>query len=110
MRFLPKSLTVHRLCPQVDANILISIGRSRDGMFTHLAHSETVSGYERMRTAAAQKGISLHIIWAYRDPILQHEQFEEAKRKHGPRNGIKWLAPPGFSEHQTGWVLDIGDL
>ena len=22
----------------------------------------------------------------------------------------RWVAPPGFSEHQTGWVLDIGDL
>jgi LAS superfamily LD-carboxypeptidase LdcB len=63
-----------------------------------------------MSREAAKANVRLHVIWAFRDPALQREQFEEAKRKHGPRNGIKWLAPPGFSEHQTGWALDIGDL
>jgi len=63
-----------------------------------------------MSAAARAEGVTLHVIWAFRDPRLQREQFEEAKQKHGSRNGIRWLAPPGFSEHQTGWVLDIGDL
>jgi LAS superfamily LD-carboxypeptidase LdcB len=88
---------------------LLPIGKSRDGTRTHLARQETVSAYRRMSEAAAQEGIRLHVIWAFRDPELQKAQFEEAKRKHGARNGIRWLAPPGFSEHQTGWVLDIGD-
>lgn len=63
-----------------------------------------------MSEAARPAGVQFHVIWAYRDPKLQAEQFEEAKQKHGKRHGIKWLAPPGFSEHQTGWVLDIGDF
>ena len=54
-----------------------------------------------MSEAAIKDKVRLHVIWAFRDPALQREQFEEAKRKHGPRNGIRWLAPPGFSEHQT---------
>lgn len=110
MRFLPKSLVIHRWCPQVDPKSLIPIGKSRDGARTHLARPETVSAFRRMGEEAAQEGVRLHVIWAFRDPTLQREQFEEAKKKHGPRNGIKWLAPPGFSEHQTGWVLDIGDM
>ncbi len=50
--------------------------------------------------------------WAFRDPDApKREQFEEDQTEASDRrNGIKWLAPPGFSEHQTGWVLDIGDL
>jgi len=109
MWFLPSGLVIHRLCPQVNPDSLVPIGKSRDGKFANLARSETVDEFKRMNEAAAQESVRLHIIWAFRDPVLQREQFEEAKRKHGARNGIKWLAPPGFSEHQTGWVLDIGD-
>jgi len=100
---------VHRACPCADRQYLIPIGKSRDGKLTHWARPETVRAFEKMNQAARAEGIGLHVIWAFRDPELQRAQFEEAKLKHGPRNGIRWLAPPGFSEHQTGWVLDIGD-
>lgn len=109
MRFLPSSLVIHRWCPLAPPPALVPIGQSRDGKITHLARVETVEVFKRMSQAAQKEGIGLHILWAFRDPALQKEQFEEAQRKHGPRNGIRWLAPPGFSEHQTGWVLDIGD-
>ena len=105
----PDGLVIHRWCPRVNSNSLAPIGKSRDEQMTHLAQPETVGAFRRMNEAAAKEGIRLHVIWAFRDPELQRQQFEEAKRKHGPRNGIRWLAPPGFSEHQTGWVLDIGD-
>jgi LAS superfamily LD-carboxypeptidase LdcB len=109
MRFLPQGLVIHRWCPITDSKILVPIGTSRDGRLTHMARPETVAAFQKMKETAKAHGVSLHVIWAFRDPALQREQFEEAKHKHGPRNGIKWLAPPGFSEHQTGWVLDIGD-
>jgi D-alanyl-D-alanine carboxypeptidase len=110
MCWLPSGLIIHRLCPQAEVSRLEVIGQSRDGSLTHRARPETVRAFKIMAEAAAQEGVRLHVIWAFRDPELQRAQFEEAKRKHGPRNGIRWLAPPGFSEHQTGWVLDIGDL
>ena len=110
MRFLPKSLVIHRSCPAADSSDLQVIGTSRDKKLTHLARTETRAAYQWMSREAEKAGVHLHVIWAHRDPALQREQFEEAKKKYGPRGGIKWLAPPGFSEHQTGWVLDIGDL
>jgi D-alanyl-D-alanine carboxypeptidase len=109
MRLLPNGLVVHRWVPAADPRLLVPIGVSRDGRLTHLALPETVEAYRRMETEAASEGVRLHVIWAYRSPNLQKDQFEEAKVKHGKRNGIRWLAPPGFSEHQTGWVLDFGD-
>jgi D-alanyl-D-alanine carboxypeptidase len=109
MRFLPPGLVIHRWCPQTTQDQLVPIGKSRDGKLEHLARPETVSAFGRMSEAAAKDSVRLHLIWAFRDPALQRQQFEEAKKKYGPRNGIKWLAPPGYSEHQTGWVLDIGD-
>lgn len=109
-RLLPAGLVIHRRCPQTASSDLRVIGKSRDGRLTHRARPETLEAFQTMSDAAQKDGVRLHVIWAFRDPALQREQFEEAKQKHGPRNGIKWLAPPGFSEHQTGWVLDIGDL
>jgi D-alanyl-D-alanine carboxypeptidase len=100
---------VHRWCPLTDSAQLVSIGKSRDGKLAHLARAETVEAFRRMSEAARKDRVGLHVIWAYRSPELQREQFLEAQQKHGKRNGIRWLAPPGFSEHQTGWVLDIGD-
>ncbi len=100
---------IHRWCPFTDPSALRSIGQSRDKKLTHLARAETVAAFHRMSEAALRDGVRLHVIWAFRDPALQGQQFEEAKRRHGRRNGIRWLAPPGYSEHQTGWVLDIGD-
>jgi D-alanyl-D-alanine carboxypeptidase len=109
MRFLPASLVIHRWCPQADPAQMVPIGNSRDGQLTHLARPETVETFRRMSEAAARDHVRFHVIWAYRSPDLQREQFLEAQENHGKRQGIRWLAPPGFSEHQTGWVLDIGD-
>lgn len=103
-------LVVHRWCPVASESNLQPIGFSRDGKISHLARPETVKAFQRMQSAAQKEGITFHVIWAFRDPTLQRQQFLEAQEKHGKRNGIQWLAPPGFSEHQTGWVLDIGDL
>jgi D-alanyl-D-alanine carboxypeptidase len=109
MRFLPQSLVIHRWCPKRGDAKFYQIGESRDGALYHLARPETCEAFNKMKETAEREGIGLRVVWAYRSVDLQQEQFEEAKRKHGPRQGIRWLAPPGFSEHQTGWALDIGD-
>src|SRR5688572_18454700 len=96
MPLLPPGLVIHRWCPAADPRSLVPIGTSRDGRLTHLARPETVEAFQSMYRAAEKEGVRLHVIWAYRSPTLQHEQFDEAKVKHGKRNGIRWLAPPGF--------------
>ncbi len=103
------ALVIHRWCPRVDALDLLPIGESRDAKLIHLARSETVEAFSRMAKAARGDHVELHVIWAYRSPALQQEQFDEAEAKYGKGKGIRWLAPPGYSEHQTGWVLDLGD-
>ena len=102
-------MVVHRWCPRVEESRLEVIGRSRSGNFEHKARPETLEAFGRMQKAAKASGVRLHVIWAYRSPVLQKEQFEEAEVKYGRGKGIRWLAPSGYSEHQTGWVLDIGD-
>jgi len=106
---MTRTLVIHRWCPKVDEGLLREIARARDGGLVHRARAETVRAFEAMAGAARRDGVRLQVIWAFRSPALQKEQFEEAERKYGPGRGIRWLAPPGYSEHQTGWVLDLGD-
>jgi LAS superfamily LD-carboxypeptidase LdcB len=75
----------------------------------HLARNETVQAYNRMATDAAKENIRLKVIWAFRSSSLQLNHFEDAQRQHGKRGAIRWVAPPGYSEHHTGWAIDLGD-
>jgi zinc D-Ala-D-Ala carboxypeptidase len=78
-------------------------------MQMHLARPETVQAYNRMVTDAAKSGVKLKIVWAFRSSSMQSRHFAEAQAKHGKRAAIQWVAPPNYSEHHTGWALDIGD-
>jgi D-alanyl-D-alanine carboxypeptidase len=102
-------MVIHRWCPQAEESLLEVIGRSRSGNFEHRARPETIQAFGRMQQASKASGVRLHVIWAYRSPVLQKEQYAEAEVKYGRGKGIRWLAPPEYSEHQTGWVLDLGD-
>src|SRR5882762_5275468 len=62
-----------------------------------------------MATDAKMEGVKLKIISAYRSANVQKDQFDEARKKYGKRGAYRWLAPPGYSEHQSGWAVDIGD-
>ncbi len=74
-------------------------------------HSETAKAYKEMRSAAAQEGISLILLSAYRSHQLQKEIFFEIKsqRNQTALERSKVSAPPGHSEHSTGYAIDIGD-
>lgn len=109
MRLIPQSFVIHRWCPEASPLGMLPIGLSRDGRFLHKAQPETVEAFRRMRDAARQDNAELIVLWAFRAAVLQQQQFEEAQQKYGRREALRWLAPPGYSEHQTGWALDVGD-
>lgn len=85
------------------------MGISRDGKQTYTAQPEVVNAFHQMRDEASKSDVHLRVISGFRPPERQRELFREAQKRHGRRRGIRWLAPPGFSEHQTGWALDLAD-
>ena len=109
MRYLPSSFVVHQWVIEANKLALAPISMSLDGRTMHLARPETVQAFNRMSTEAKMEGVKLKIIWAYRSANVQKQQLDEARIKHGKRGAMRWLAPPGYSEHQTGWAIDIGD-
>lgn len=72
--------------------------------------------YFEMRAAIEQAGYSLYVDSAYRSRERQ-ASFWEARirenidkgltREEAEREAASWVAPPGYSEHETGLTLDI---
>jgi len=64
-----------------------------------------------MQRAAAADGVQLTVISAFRSLPLQRHLFFEvgAERNQSPQERARLSAPPGFSEHSTGFAVDLAD-
>lgn len=102
---------------------------SVDNVLGHLPYAEAPSADLqdigrgiRLRTAAAEEfeqmvadaaiaGIPLVPLSGYRSQEEQEYLFFEiqAQRNQNPSERAEISAPPGFSEHHTGYAIDIGD-
>ncbi|OCR02776.1 D-alanyl-D-alanine carboxypeptidase [Oscillatoriales cyanobacterium USR001] len=67
--------------------------------------------YQEMANAAAADGIYLVPISAFRSLNDQDHLFFDIKAERGqaPSKRAEVSAPPGYSEHHTGYAIDIGD-
>lgn len=66
--------------------------------------------FQAMASAARAAGLSLIPISGFRSLDYQRGLFKRAVRRYGSeRKAARWVAPPGHSEHHTGWTLDLGD-
>ena len=64
--------------------------------------------YERMATAAADEGIYLTDFSTYRSYGVQEGLFNRYASNYGEEEANRFSARPGYSEHQSGYALDIG--
>ncbi len=74
-------------------------------------HRDTYEALRAMRSAAVSDGVNLVLLSGYRSIDLQKQIFYGRK---SARNQIaieraKVSAPPGYSEHSTGYAIDLGD-
>lgn len=72
---------------------------------------EAAAALEQMRRAAAADGVDLQVLSAFRDRALQQQLFFDVKadRNQDALTRARVSAPPGFSEHSTGYAVDLGD-
>jgi len=65
----------------------------------------------KMREEAKKDGIYLVFLSGYRSIILQNKIFYSLKsiRNQEAAERARVSAPPGYSEHSTGFAIDIGD-
>jgi D-alanyl-D-alanine carboxypeptidase len=67
--------------------------------------------FNQMMDAAAADGISLVPLSGFRSVSEQESVFFDVKAERGenPTKRAEVSAPPGYSEHHTGYAVDIGD-
>lgn len=77
-----------------------------------LLRPEAAEHFEAMQRAAAKDGVSLNLISAFRSIRDQKKLFFDVKadRNQTALDRAQVSAPPGYSEHSTGFAVDIGDL
>ncbi|UBF26591.1 D-alanyl-D-alanine carboxypeptidase family protein [Kovacikia minuta CCNUW1] len=93
--------------PAAPASELISI--VDDGSIK--LRKAAAKAYREMAAAAQQEGISLVPISGFRSIDDQKYLYFEVKAERGQdaRERAKVSAPPGYSEHHTGYAIDVGD-
>ena len=67
-----------------------------------------VESFKKMYHAAAKEGLGLVINSGYRSYEEQEELCEVYRLLYGDNYVKKYVASPGYSEHQTGLAFDIG--
>ena len=74
-------------------------------------HRDIYLTFIEMKRQAALEGISLILLSGYRSIALQKEIFYENKslRNQTALERARVSAPPGYSEHSTGYAIDVGD-
>ena len=72
---------------------------------------DAAAAYKRMSRAAAADGVDLIVLSTFRSIELQREIFFDikAERNQTALERAKVSAPPGYSEHSTGFAIDVGD-
>jgi D-alanyl-D-alanine carboxypeptidase len=72
---------------------------------------EAAAAVGAMQRAAAADGVDLVVLSAFRSIALQKPIFFDVKaeRNQSAQERARVSAPPGFSEHSTGYAVDLGD-
>ncbi|MFC0581905.1 M15 family metallopeptidase [Micrococcoides hystricis] len=82
---------------------LVSVGNSQ------ALRPAAASAYKKMAAAARTKGHRLYPISGYRSYATQKSTYAYWVSKYGVSYANRISAKPGYSEHQLGLAIDIGD-
>lgn len=90
--------------PQAELSAIVSDGSIK-------LRKAAAKAYLSMEAAARQDGVILTPISGFRTLADQNYLFFDKKAERGQvaKERAKVSAPPGYSEHHTGYALDIGD-
>ena len=100
-----KSLLGHLPYPEASKDELVLYS---PGIYVH---KDIYDNLKKLQLIAAQRGISLQLLSGFRSIDLQRDIFYENKSLRN-QTAIErsWdSAPPGYSEHSTGYAIDVGD-
>ena len=68
---------------------------------------EAADGFAKMSETAKNEGLNLSAVSGYRSFATQEETFKKSETENGLEHTLKYVAKPGYSEHQMGLAIDI---
>lgn len=81
---------------------LVSVGNGQQ------MRAAAASAFKQMQSAASVQGLSIYAASGYRSYQTQEAAYGSMVKAYGQAYADSLSARPGYSEHQTGWAVDIG--
>lgn len=103
------SVLGHFAYAEVDATQLQDVGQFNGR--TERLHAAAAGRFREMQAMARQSGLELVAISGFRSTEVQEFLFFQVGQSQSltPQERALVSAPPGYSEHHTGYAIDIGD-
>ncbi len=99
----------HTTLGQYEADDLVNIPTSMTGGRNRRIRELVFPDLLEMIEAAAEDGVTLTVVSAYRSYESQENIFSRYAEQHGEEAANRFSARPGQSEHQLGTTVDFGD-
>jgi zinc D-Ala-D-Ala carboxypeptidase len=98
---------------EAEQSRLVSVGHFVRGTYERLEllDMEVSQAFQGMADAAKEEGVTLMPISGFRSIADQHSLFtQQIQRQESEEAAARLSAPSGYSEHHTGYALDIADV
>ena len=71
--------------------------------------NDAYAEFKKLLSDARADGVHFSLLSGYRSYRVQKEIYDDYVSKHGKEAADKTVARPGYSEHQTGYALDLNN-
>ena len=75
--------------------------------FSVCLEAETARAFLALQDFLGKTGLPVLPLSGYRSSARQQEIWDRSVHDHGLEHTVRYLAKPGFSEHETGLALDV---
>ena len=82
-------------------------GSKIDTTYKNKLNKEVYAHFKDMQAAALEEGYEIFVDSSYREYAYQKRVFDNVALEKGLDHAMKFVAPPGGSEHQTGLAFDV---
>jgi len=72
-------------------------------------HAEAADAFKKFARAAKSEGVTVVPVSGYRSYSQQSSLYDSYVRQYGQEKADMLAARPGYSEHQTGLAMDVGN-
>ncbi len=104
----PDTLLGHHRYADAPLSSLTVVSKTKEKVV--MLRTVAADKFLEMQRAATRDGIDLVAVSGFRDKAYQQGLFDRNLGKMGQAIEVtKVSAPPGYSEHHTGYALDVGD-